>query len=147
MRSAPKVLLPGEGWPVRVNGSLRQKSVLPDMDNEMSQQTKQQVLAKWRRQYSKAGLGFKTQLLNQAVALLGYHRKAAIGALRARPKAPRSAAVVLALLPQRRTDPRAAVGFATVHKDGLDLSGQPGVLLSAQSLGLALVSVKPGAGH
>lgn len=61
----------------------------------MSHQTKQQLLAKLRRQYSKAGLLFKIQLLDQAVALLGYHRKAAIRALRARPRPPRSAALVL----------------------------------------------------
>src|ERR1041384_7673068 len=60
IRSAPKVLLPGAGWPVHVNGSLRQKSVLPDMDNDMSHQTKHQVLAKLRRQYSKAGPAFKS---------------------------------------------------------------------------------------
>ena len=61
----------------------------------MSQKAKQQVLAKLRRAYPKAGLAYKTQLLDQAVALLGYHRKAAIRALNARPRPPRTVAVVL----------------------------------------------------
>lgn len=61
----------------------------------MNQNTKHQVLAKLRRQYSKAGPEYKSQLLDQAIALLGYHRKAAIRALRARPVPPRSVAAVL----------------------------------------------------
>jgi hypothetical protein len=65
------------------------------MDNDMSHKTKKEVLAKLRRQYVKAGTRYKAQLLNQAVALLGYHRKAAIRALRARPRPPRAVAVVL----------------------------------------------------
>jgi len=65
------------------------------MDNDMSQKTKQEVLAKLRRQYSKAGLQYKGQLLDQAVELLGYHRKAAIRALRVRPAPPRPVAIVL----------------------------------------------------
>jgi hypothetical protein len=36
------------------------------------------VLVKLRRQYAKAGLTFKHQLLDQAMALLGDHRKSAI---------------------------------------------------------------------
>jgi hypothetical protein len=49
----------------------------------------------WRRQYAKAGLTFKHQLLDQAMALLGDHRKSAIRALRARPAPPRAVAVIL----------------------------------------------------
>ena len=95
MRSAPKVLLPWAGWPVLVNRSLRQKSVLPDMDNEMSQPTKQEVVVKLRRQYARAGRQYKRQLLDQAVALFGYHRKAAIRALRGQAPPPRTVAVRL----------------------------------------------------
>ncbi len=51
----------------------------------MSQKTRQEVLIRMRRSYAKAGIKFKAQLLDQAVALLGYHRKAAIRALRAGP--------------------------------------------------------------
>jgi len=73
-----------------VKWSLSQKSVLPDVDNEMSQKTRKEVLGKLRRQYAKAGPGFKCQILDQAVEILGYHRKAAIRALRARPALPRT---------------------------------------------------------
>jgi hypothetical protein len=65
-----------------MNRSLCQKSVLPDMHNDMSKETKEQVLARLRRRYATAGPQHKSQLLNQAVDLLGYHRKAAIRALR-----------------------------------------------------------------
>jgi hypothetical protein len=51
----------------------------------MSQKTTQEVLARLRRQYIKAGLEYRSRLLDQAVELLGYHRKAAIRALRAKP--------------------------------------------------------------
>jgi hypothetical protein len=58
------------------------------MDNEMSAQTRQEVLARLRRSYAKAGTKYKTQLIDQAVELFGYHRKAAIRVLRAKPKQP-----------------------------------------------------------
>jgi hypothetical protein len=57
------------------------------MHNDMSKQTKEEVLARLRRRYLTAGSEHKTKLLNQAVEMLGYHRKAAIRALRA-PQAP-----------------------------------------------------------
>ena len=83
------------------------------MDNDMSHKTKQQVLAKLRRSYSKAGLPFKTQLLDQAVALLGYHRKAAIRALRAQSAPPRAAALLLG----RPREYRSAKTFAGLKTD------------------------------
>ena len=49
----------------------------------MSQTTRKEVLKKLRRRYSSAGLEHKRKLLDQAQELLGYHRKAAIRALRA----------------------------------------------------------------
>lgn len=61
---------------------MRQKSVLPDMHNEMSQKTRREVLNRLRRNYAKAGVKYKGQLLDQTVQLFGYHRKAAIRALR-----------------------------------------------------------------
>lgn len=61
----------------------------------MSQKTKREVLAKLRRPYAKAGLEYKRQLLDQAQTLLGYHRKAAIRALRNRPAPPRPLTVRL----------------------------------------------------
>ena len=47
----------------------------------MSQSTRIEVLEKLRRRYKTAGAKHKTKLIDQAVQLLGYHRKAAIRAL------------------------------------------------------------------
>jgi hypothetical protein len=52
------------------------------MDKNMKQSTRKQVLEKLRRGYHTAGAGYKRKLIDQAVQLLGYHRKAAIRALR-----------------------------------------------------------------
>lgn len=51
----------------------------------MSQPTRTEVLQKLRRRYGSAGPEHKRRLLDQAQELLGYHRKSAIRALRARP--------------------------------------------------------------
>lgn len=48
----------------------------------MSQNTRKEVLQKLRKQYAKAGRKYRCQLLDQAVELLGYHRKSALRALR-----------------------------------------------------------------
>jgi hypothetical protein len=69
---------------------LCQKSVLPEMDTEMSQKTRQEVLARMRRAYAQAGSQYKAKLLDQAVELFGYHRKAAIRALRASRPGPKA---------------------------------------------------------
>ena len=53
------------------------------MDKSMSQTTREEVLEKLRRRYRNAGAEHKRKLLDQAQALLGYHRKAAIRSLRA----------------------------------------------------------------
>lgn len=52
------------------------------MHNDMSKETKEQILRRLRRRYVTAGLEHKSKLLDQAVELLGYHRKAAIRALK-----------------------------------------------------------------
>jgi hypothetical protein len=52
------------------------------MHPEMSEITRKEVLAKLRRRYVAAGLEYKGKLINEAVELFGYHRKAAIRALR-----------------------------------------------------------------
>jgi hypothetical protein len=52
------------------------------MDKDMNQSTRRQVLEKLRRRYEHAGAEHKRKLIDQAVQLLGYHRKAAIRALR-----------------------------------------------------------------
>jgi hypothetical protein len=54
------------------------------MDQDMNQSTRRQVLEKLRRRYENAGAEHKRKLLDQAVQLLGYHRKAAIRSLRRR---------------------------------------------------------------
>ena len=51
------------------------------MDKMMSQTTRREVLTKLRRRYERAGREHKRKLLDEAQALLGYHRKAAIRAL------------------------------------------------------------------
>lgn len=56
------------------------------MHSDMSKETKDQILTRLRRRYATAGVPHKAKLLDQAVDLLGYHRKAAIRALR-QPKA------------------------------------------------------------
>src|SRR5436190_4693712 len=53
------------------------------MDKTMGQQTRTELLSKMRRRYLRAGAEYKGKLLDQAQELLGYHRKAAIRALRA----------------------------------------------------------------
>jgi len=51
------------------------------MHSDMSKETKEQVLLRLRRRYATAGVEHKGKLLDQAVELFGYHRKAAIRAL------------------------------------------------------------------
>lgn len=65
------------------------------MHNDMSKETKEQVLRRLRQRYVTAGLEHKRKLLDQAVELLGYHRKAAIRALKFPAVGPARSAVVL----------------------------------------------------
>jgi hypothetical protein len=53
------------------------------MDKAMSSTTRKEVLKKMRWRYRSAGREHKKQLLDQAQEMFGYHRKAAIRALRA----------------------------------------------------------------
>jgi hypothetical protein len=53
------------------------------MDKMINQTTREAVLKKLRWRYQSAGAEHKGKLLDQAQALLGYHRKAAIRSLRA----------------------------------------------------------------
>src|SRR3989475_647059 len=53
------------------------------MDKMISPTTREEVLKKLRGRYQSAGAEHKGKLLDQAQALLGYHRKAAIRSLRA----------------------------------------------------------------
>lgn len=61
----------------------------------MSTETKHEVLARLRRRYAAAGREHKAKLLDQAVELLDYHRKAAIRALRTAPRPPDAPALIL----------------------------------------------------
>ncbi len=51
------------------------------MDETMSTTTKTEIMVKLRRRYLTAGWEHKRKLIDEAVCLLGYHRKAAIRAL------------------------------------------------------------------
>lgn len=51
------------------------------MDTQMSKKTNKEVMVKMRRQYERAGREYRVRLIDQAVELFGYHRKAAIRAL------------------------------------------------------------------
>ena len=53
----------------------------------MSGKTRKEVIGKLRQRYRTAGMAYKSKLLDQAQELFGYHRKAAIRALRATPVA------------------------------------------------------------
>lgn len=52
------------------------------MHPDMSELTRKEVLTKLQRHYLRAGPEYKSKLITQAVELFGYHRKAAIRALR-----------------------------------------------------------------
>ena len=52
----------------------------------MSEKTRQEVLAKKRGRYGRAGKEHKTKIIDEMVELFGYHRKGAIRALKARPE-------------------------------------------------------------
>src|SRR5512140_2489862 len=64
------------------------------MDKAMSKRTRIEVLKKLRRRYETAGAQYKRKLLDQAQELLGYHRKAAIRALRAAPVVQRGPRII-----------------------------------------------------
>ena len=70
----------------------------------MKKSTRIEVLTKLRRRYQSAGAEHKRKLLNQAQELLGYHRKAAIRALRA---------------PQTMRPPRIITGRPVFYEPGL----------------------------
>ena len=77
------------------------------MDTEMSQESRQEVLAKLRRSYAQAGLRYKAKLLDQAVELFGYHRKAAIRALGGRRPAKKAGSAAAVIGRPREYDPPA----------------------------------------
>jgi len=54
------------------------------MDAKMSKNTKLEVMEKLRWRYVTAGLEYRKKIIDEAVELMGYHRKSAIRALRAK---------------------------------------------------------------
>lgn len=52
------------------------------MDTKMSQKTREEVLGKLRSRYARAGKEHKGKIITEVVQLFGYHRKAAVRALR-----------------------------------------------------------------
>lgn len=68
------------GWKDRC---ARSAVTVAGMDESMSTGTREEVLGKLRRRYRGAGLLHRRKLIDQAVELLGYHRKSAIRALSA----------------------------------------------------------------
>ncbi len=62
---------------------MTQKGRYRAMHLKMSQITKQEVLARKRWRYARAGKEHKSQILDESVELFDHHRKAAIRALRA----------------------------------------------------------------
>ena len=54
------------------------------MNTEMSNLTRQEVLAQKRDRYARAGREYKGKIITELVELFGYHPKSAIRALRPR---------------------------------------------------------------
>jgi hypothetical protein len=71
-----------EGWVV-VEETIRciKKDCYPAMDAKMSQNTKLELMGKLRFRYVTAGRVYRRKIIDQAVELMGYHRKSAIRAL------------------------------------------------------------------
>jgi hypothetical protein len=100
------------------------------MDKTMSQSTRRELLRKLRWRYQSAGAEYKRKLLDQAQELLGYHRKAAIRALR-------SAAVV-------ERGPRIITGRPLSYEPGLLLRWlRPIWVASDYACGKRLVAMLP----
>jgi len=91
----------------------------------MSQITRQEVLAKKRDRYARAGKEHKTKVINELVELFGYHRKAAIRAVGVRPM--RSGPFVLGRPkeydPDKLLPPLKAIWLAALQPCGLRLKG------------------------
>ena len=95
----------------------------------MSQTTRAEILKKLRRRYEGAGQEHKRKLLDQAQGLLGYHRKAAIRALRA---------------PTVEPGPRIITGRPTTYEPGVLLPWlQPIWRATDYACGRRLVAMLP----
>src|SRR4051812_24854076 len=76
-------MLPGGWGDGGGNRTLPQNKVLPEMDANMSEETRREVIVKLRSRYGRAGFKYRVKLIDQAVDLFGYHRKSAIRVLSA----------------------------------------------------------------
>jgi len=93
------------------------------MDTEMSQKTRMEVLVKQRERYARAGKQHKTKIIDELIELFGYHRKAAIRALRARPRigAPLIVGRPKAYDPDQLRGPLKAIWLAALQPCGVRL--------------------------
>ena len=97
------------------------------MNTEMSAKTKTEVMKGLRKKYVRAGAECRVGLIDQAVELFGYHRKAAIRALNAPPVAASGAVWVRAGRPREDhrealLEPLKAIWFAAQQPCGSRLA-------------------------
>ena len=97
------------------------------MNTEMSAKTKTEVMKGLRKKYVRAGAEYRVGLIDQAVELFGYHRKAAIRALNAPPVAASGAVWVRAGRPREYhrealLEPLKAIWFAAQQPCGSRLA-------------------------
>ena len=94
------------------------------MNTPMSQNTRQEVLTQMRRRYLRAGRPYKSQRVTELVELFGYHRKAALRALRPKPvlaRAPFARGRPKEYSPERLLPPLKAIWLAALQPCGVRL--------------------------
>jgi len=94
------------------------------MNTEMSPNTRQEVLRQMRRRYLHAGRRYKSQLVTELVEYFGYHRKAAVRALRPKPvlvRAPFARGRPKEYSPERLLPPLKAIWLAALQPCGVRL--------------------------
>jgi hypothetical protein len=94
------------------------------MDTQMSEKTRKEVLAKMRGRYARAGRQYKGKIIDEVVELFGYHRKAAIRALRPknRPLAPAIVGRPKIYHPEKMLPPIKAIWLRAMQPCGLRLA-------------------------
>jgi hypothetical protein len=93
------------------------------MDTKMSQITRQEVLEKKRHRYERAGKKHKSKIVDELVDLFGYHRKAALRALRRKesPSAPYVIGRPKEYDPEKLLVPLKAIGLQALQPCGVRL--------------------------
>lgn len=91
----------------------------------MSQITRREVVVRKRERYARAGKEHKSKIIDELVELFGYHRKAAIRALRARPvvQAPFVVGRPKAYDPEKLLAPLKAIWLHALQPCGVRLKG------------------------